>query len=382
MSTPSTAEGIALALMNDLMASEPGSGSKLQAVGGTGFLADTVRWLNENPEAGDGILSAALRAEGPLGEVRQMFLLGMGDLLSAHVGAGSSDALLTPRPARTATSPGGLRIAFLTRVTDGRALLRELLGRVPQRPIHRHAPPEIPRKLAPGNDVVELAASLGVDLKTLGAVWRRPANAALLQRIARQIVQRLATDEPALGPVWQALQSSRPEAALTMPPIRVLLAMLRGVRRSEGSQNFQCVQTFDLGLLGSVAIVVWDPQVRSRRARSQFAAHVRYLCDRQIAPWLQWSDERRRREGWYLYVHHAVMGRPQAEKCAAMLRDRHPAAYVGEPAARTLRRLYRLSGRIREAEISRLQRRQTREAALKAPSSSADASVEGDVRPS
>lgn len=365
-SATATSEEVAQALLSSLVEDAPRShGSALHIGHESGLLADTARWTDAYPDAADTLFRGLLRASSdPLSGMIGMYLLGLGDLVTAYARAETSpDTFVEARPTRLARSPGGLVFAFLSPINDGRELLREVMGRVPQRPLHLTEAPTTPLRLDRGEDLVAFASELGVSDEDLDALWRRKPDRAVLRRVLIKIFTRMSHHDPILGAACSALVESDPDAAAATPFVRLLLAVLRGVRRPERVTRFQFVQAVDLGLLGTVAIVVWDPGAPiAWMTRARVAAHVRHLCDHRIAPWLRWRDRKRRRETWYLYIRHAVNGRPQVQRCAQVLRERHAEDYEGEPLERTIRRLYRLSDYVREAEISPLLRGQAREA--------------------
>jgi hypothetical protein len=132
-----------------------------------------------------------------------------------------------------------------------------------------------------------------------------------------------------------------------------LFALLRGVRRPAKRVRLQFVQTIELGKLGRVAMVFWNPTAPERRVvRNELAAHIRYLADFKIAPWNRWPDLRRRREALFLYGRRLGHHRPGVEELIASLRQRYPDTYH-EPFSKTRRRLYLLSAQIRRAHLPR-----------------------------
>lgn len=323
------------------------------------------------------VVTPALAARGTLSDLSWIETAGIGahadalppilaqpsELLDALFGAVWQALHHYPRVVADPVAPGlapvvvqhgrhGTRIGVLTWATDRDAFIEELLGRpVPRSPRYATQLPEIPAQFS--GDVEAVQASLGFGIRDRSALYGE-GRAQAIQHLYQlmPVIDRAATDQSAAA-LLHLLAEREPRAVVDSPLGRILLPVARAAPRWR-TPNIrpELAASFDLGgMVRRLAVVVW-PRVASMRSnRRQMAAYLRRLFDHGIAPWASRRDPRNRRELILLYFRAgwpAVDIGPRTVKdTAAALRRHHPAAYVDETPAQTLKRLYHFSAGLR-----------------------------------
>jgi len=104
--------------------------------------------------------------------------------------------------------------------------------------------------------------------------------------------------------------------------------------------------------IGYCAFLMWDSEEHlTARDRTPLAGHIRDLSDTAVAPWNRFSDVRRRREAFAIWLRHLCDQPLDAKELADVLRTRHADDYMTEPRNRTVRRLYRISTQLSRVRL-------------------------------
>lgn len=323
----------------------------------SGLLASMESWVAQHEASAGRSVIASLAQPGAAASPFLGVLLGaLAELMQAFLRTQEAglDALLELRPPLVTPRIDGLaRCALLTPVTDRDALIRELFGRVPRRPLHVSREPTVPVEIGRA-DTEEVREMLGLSVAEMADLYRtRTLSPAVRRMLLERALPRMLAHDPALVLAMQQLLAQAPAALAALPTADLLFALIRGVRRPGKRIAHQFVQTVELGAHGIVAMVFWNPSAADRRAaRSDAAAYVRYVADFAVAPWNRWPDLRRRREALCLYGRRLGRMRPGVDDLAERLRRRYPDAYA-EPLGKTRRRVYVLSAHIKRARLPR-----------------------------
>jgi hypothetical protein len=171
----------------------------------------------------------------------------------------------------------------------------------------------------------------------------------------------MAGGDPVGAAVQNAARLIDPDGYAATPIGRVTLGVLRATPRwATPRMPLELAGTFDIGIAGRLGLAFWGTTTELRPYRAAMAAHLRYLLDYVVAPQNRWPDARTQREAttvWFLARWAGLVEPGQTvtrPMIAHALRRDHPTDYEGEDAAGTVRRLYRISARLRPDDRPRL----------------------------
>ena len=268
----------------------------------------------------------------------------VGQLLSSYFGGfATGDPTQLPRPLVIGPyDPGGLRVGLFDAFTERDPFIEALIGRpVPRTPRYRAdlrlRSSAKPRRWDTLFELHELAADL-----------RGEARVRAVREAAPDFVS-----DPAAAAAVRAIAQASPTAFDELPIGRFVRAIAADdpLWNTRLGVDADFATTFQAGVFGTVGIAVWVPgDPALRRYRAPLAAHLRYLFDYRVAPWGRFPDETRRFEAKALLV-----GKRDAvtmPEFADLLRRNDPGRYGGEPPARTVRRLYRLSATLQRERLA------------------------------
>ena len=250
-------------------------------------------WLADlHPDWLDEVWTDFLRADSPVGDALFAAVAQLADMPSATPGW---EVLLAPIVIRAGRSQR-MRIGFFTSFTDRDEFITELLGEpVPSRPRHLARMAPVVDHLE--GDLVDLREAFGF-ASTDGLDLYQVPQADALDRLGdlRAVLLRAMAHDPAASGLLDRVLSDAPRLVADSNLLRLLAAVARGGPRwrSPGTA-IDPAAAFDLWGPYRVGFAWWVP-ARGRTERAALAAHLRYLFDVWLAPWLAVEDPHRRRE--------------------------------------------------------------------------------------
>jgi hypothetical protein len=323
----------------------------------SGMLAEFERWGAEHGHAAEAMtriaVDAAMRGSPSLPIAALLTDLMECALAFEQLTDQSVDAFLRLRAPRVYTAPNGTtKWALPTPVTDRVALTREVLARTSPRSHQAKEPPSVGMHLAEGHHPEQLRDAMGLRLRDALDLTERSAN-DVAPTLYSPIIGMLQGSSPELSEMIQWLVSNDPRALMEMPTSRVLLDAVQGNVDPRAEMQLRFAHLIEIPNFGFCAFVMWDTDAHlNRKERAALAGYIRRLADTAVAPWNSYPDLRRRREGFAVWVRQLRDERLEAERLAQLLRSAHPSDYAGEPIARTIKRIYRISSDLSSVRLS------------------------------
>ncbi len=256
--------------------------------------------------------------------------------------------LILPRRA------GRVRVGIFDWTTDRAAFIEALLGRpVPRRPRYERNVPIVPARFASEFD--DLRSYLGASIEdTIDLFGMSASEAARETGPLDRVAAHMADGDPVVAAVQQAAVRVDPDGFATSPWGRIELGIMRAAHRwRTPGADFELASAYDIGLGGTIGMAFWSGAWELRSYRAAMAAHLRYLFDFAVAPQSRWSDVRTQREAMTIGLVDRYSGLLEPGRLvtrrdiARALRSENPADYEGEDKAVTIRRLYRISGKLK-----------------------------------
>ena len=248
---------------------------------------------------------------------------------------------------------GSVRVGLFDWTTNRDDFIEALLGRpVPAGPKYERRGLRLPARLTDDFDIVreQLGARLDDSIALFGMSGTEAARE--VGPIGRVAVATAGTDSVRVA-VQSAVVAIDPEGFAASPAGRIALGIIRSAPRWRTPRvDLELATVYDLGLAGHLGLTFWSGAFQLRPYRAAMAAHLRCLFDFQVAPQNRWRDTRTRREALAIWILPRLVGLAEPggvltrPKIARALRRENPAEYDDEDEAVTVRRLYRLSGKL------------------------------------